>query len=66
MTRSTYSIYAGCQREVARIEDARAAAGWEYDPEYGWANADGITESEWLSMGNEMPEDIELAKQLGL
>lgn len=39
----------------------RLDAGWDFDPEYGWASPDGVNESDWADNGWPMPEDAEFS-----
>ena len=40
-----------------RTIQARFAAGWDADPEYGWASPDGISEFDWETEGYPLPEE---------
>lgn len=51
-------------RAYDRMVERRLAAGWDLDPDYGWASPDGITESEWADKGWPFPEDDEFADWL--
>ena len=36
----------------------RLAAGWDFDPEYGWSAPDGTSESDWEhELGAPFPEE---------
>ena len=39
----------------------RLAAGWDFDPEHGWAAPCGTTESDWEDYGWPLPEDEDFA-----
>lgn len=41
--------------------ERRLAAGWDYDPEYGWAAPCGTTLWDWLGEGWPLPEDDDFA-----
>lgn len=48
-------------RAYDRMVEQRLAAGWDFDPDYGWGSPDGLTESEWADKGWPFPEDPEFA-----
>ena len=43
--------------EADRVSRIREAAGWEADPEYGWASPDCISEFDWESQDYPLPEE---------
>lgn len=53
----TGSIYAAYRELAAHIDESRTAAGWEFDPDYGWGSPDGITASDWEDEGYPLPEE---------
>lgn len=41
-----------------QMVDARIAAGWDFDPDYGWGAPDGTTEHDWEhELGAPFPEE---------
>lgn len=45
-----------------RMVDRRLAAGWDFDPEYGWAAPCGTTADDWEHVhGYPLPEDDDFA-----
>ena len=48
---------------TARMWNMRLAAGWDFDPDYGWGSPDGITEHDWEHiLGYPFPEDPDYAQ----
>ena len=58
----TVSSFTATVRGFQFQTDRRGAAGWDFDPEYGWGSPEGITETDWeLEHGYPLPEDEDFA-----
>lgn len=57
----TYSLD-GFVRASDHMWDRRLAAGWDCDPDFGWASPDGTRLWDWLDEGWPLPEDDDFAE----
>lgn len=53
----TVSLFDATVRAHNRMVSLRRAAGWDFDPEYGWAAPCGTPETDWEDSGYPFPED---------
>lgn len=58
----TLSTFTATVNAHDRMVERRLAAGWDFDPEHGWAAPCGTTASDWEHVhGYPLPEDDDFA-----
>ena len=59
----TLSCFTATVRAFDRQVECRLAAGWDFDPEYGWGSPCGLSEDDWEhDYGYPFPEDADFAE----